>query len=162
MISENDKSDKQFCNLGARPKRSSLKKNGKYNRQKISFHQQSLDDALEMKNVNSMESLKEYQWDVAKKIDRKLSIIEPIATAANNLEEKIDANNIDLNFVPSKLQATKIDGTKFSPKNDYVFDFDFADGTNSRLPKSRLMFKNSSSIPIDECSTNESDDSKSE
>ena len=77
MISENDKSDKQFCNLGARPKRSSLKKNGKYNRQKISFHQQSLDDALEMKNVNSMESLKEYQWDVVKKIDRKLSTIEP-------------------------------------------------------------------------------------
>ena len=93
--------------------------------------------------------------------DAHLDQCEPIANVANDLEE-IDANNIDLNFVPSKLQATKIDGTKFSPKNDYVFDFDFADGTNSRLPKSRLMFKNSSSIPIDECSTNESDDSKSE
>ena len=96
--------DRRFANLGARPKRSSLKKNGRYAR-KMSFHQQSLEEALEMKNVNSLENINgevNYEYVVAKRIDRKLSIGPG------------DGHNFNLDFVPApaKLQLTNIDGTK--------------------------------------------------
>lgn len=63
---------KDFANLlGARPKRGSIK-NWLPNKQ-TSFHQQSLDEALELRNVNSVEDL-DNNVEVAKRIDRRLSI----------------------------------------------------------------------------------------
>ena len=61
--------DKDYNKLGARPKKSSLK--GWPKKRQMSFHQQSLEEALELRNVNSLENIGPYA--VAKKIDRRLS-----------------------------------------------------------------------------------------
>ena len=71
---ENDKfqhESKTSGNLGARPKKqNSLKMLPKHS----SFHQSSLEDALELRNASSVEDLTNpAHYEVAQRIDRKLS-----------------------------------------------------------------------------------------
>ena len=64
-----------FNHLGARPKKSSLKQEPEVRRP--SFHQQSLEDALQLRNVTSVEdlnSLNKGRYEVARRIDRRLSL----------------------------------------------------------------------------------------
>ena len=76
--------DKDYNNLGAKPKKSSLKRWPK--KRQMSFHQQSLEEALELRNVNSLENIGPYA--VAKKIDRRLSIdVEDISENRRNILE---------------------------------------------------------------------------
>ena len=119
-----------------------MKKNGRYSRnistssnitissskpKPTNFHQQSLEDALELRNVTSIENIKEYTHfekggvlrgvKVAKKIDRKLSIgdVDPNDfdfSGMKDLDDEVfeeDDQNIPLDFVPSKFQATNVD-----------------------------------------------------
>ena len=139
----NSTNSRQFSDLGARPKRSSMKKNGRYSRSisispknsvnrkttppnnsssnRINFHQQSLEDALQLRNVTSIENIKEseYTITVAKKIDRKLSVdLDPndfdFSGMKNfDLEDDVfedeEEENMTLDFVPSKFQTTNVD-----------------------------------------------------
>ena len=105
---------------------------------RINFHQQSLEDALQLRNVTSIENIKEseYTITVAKKIDRKLSVdLDPndfdFSGMKNfDLEDDVfedeEEENMTLDFVPSKFQTTNVDklpARRLSrEKNWQVFD----------------------------------------
>jgi hypothetical protein len=110
-----------LTNLGARPKRSSLKNWPPpmaeaasstvvdQHQRPTTFHQQSLDDALELRNVNSLENLRS-PYMAAKRIDRRLSIA--VVAEGPYYEDYGGSveNNVALDFLPAKLSVTKVDG----------------------------------------------------
>ena len=119
LVSLNASQDKGYVNSGARPKRSSLKTKKCWPKQRqMSFHQQSLEEALELRNVNSLESIGPYA--VARKIDRKLSIdVDDLVPSPSNevvpmsakLDGLLDAKR--KHFQCSSANATEVTEEEF-------------------------------------------------
>ena len=105
LVSLNASHEKDYVTLGARPKRGAMKRT--WPRQ-MSFHQQSLEEALELRNVNSLESIGPYS--VARKIDRKLSIdvddLLPSPSKEPNAKCEVDAKR--KLFKCSSVNATEV------------------------------------------------------
>lgn len=107
-----DGGDKQFINTGARPKRSALKHHNDdvedvvlEDKRRRSFQQQSLEEALELRNVASLEGNLCSPYKVAKKFDTQLVCV-PDDKCVYDIEE-----DPTMAFLPpkNKLVFTKID-----------------------------------------------------
>ena len=125
LVSLNTNEDKGYLNSGARPKRSAMKNKKCWPKQRqTSFHQQSLEEALELRNVNSLESIGPYA--VARKIDRKLSIdvddlvpspsSEVAPKSSAKLDEILDAKR--KHFQCSSANATVVTEEEFTGEKE--------------------------------------------